>query len=153
VFATVRAVVVVLAAVAGLTAATASAGQAAAPAAPAAAVPIQVQALVAPTNTVWNYSHIGLGVIERFDGARAYGHYDAILAAKLPTFIANSADTKGWVTTGGFYIGPGYCADLYRHDFGLSGPWEFQGTIGPGEHPIGKNTSYRVYAYRNSVCP
>ena len=146
-FSTVRAAVAVLAAVAGLTAATASAGQASTPAAPAA-VPIQVQQLIAPTNTVWNYSHIGLGVIEKFNQPHAYGHYDAILPAEQPSYIANSADYKGWTTTGGFYIGPGYCADLYRHDFGLSGPWEYQSRIGPGEHPIGSNTSYRVYAFR-----
>lgn len=123
-------------------------GRAATPAVQVGPAAVQVQPLIAPTNTVWNYSHIGVGVIEKFNQPHAYGHYDAILPAEQPSYIANSADYKGWTTTGGFYIGPGYCADLYRHDFGLSGPWEFQGRIGPGEHPIGSNTSYRVYAFR-----
>jgi hypothetical protein len=153
VFATVRAVVAVLAAVAGLTAATASAGQAATPAAPATvAVPIQVQPLAVATNTIYNYSDIKIGVIQNLGQPHAFGHYDALLPAKVSnsagTFVSNSHDYWGWPTTGGFYIGPGYCADLYRHDFGLTGPWQFQGRIGPGEHPIGSNTSYRVYAFR-----
>jgi hypothetical protein len=154
VFATVRAVVAVLAAVAGLTAATASAGQAATPTAPAtpAAVSIQVQPFVAITNTVYNYSDVNLGVIQKFNQPHAHGHYDVLLPAQErhgnSLFVDNSADYRGWTTTGGFYIGPGYCADLFRHDFGLSGPWEFQMRIGPGEHPIGSNTSYRVYAFR-----
>jgi hypothetical protein len=150
VFRTVRAVVLVLAAAAGLTAATSGAGQAATP----AATPVRVQVLAEGTNTIYNYSDVGLGIIQYWDGNYYAGHYDRVLPPQVRNlngsvrYVENSYDYFGWYTTAGFYIGPGYCADLYRHDFGLSGPWQYQGRIGPGEHPIGSNTSYRVNAFR-----
>ena len=72
-----------------------------------------------------------------------YGNYDLA----LPTNRATWQDFD-WPTTAGFYVGPGYCVDAYRHDGGLVGSYTFQGTLGVGRHYIGARTSYILEARR-----
>lgn len=107
---------------------------------PAAAASINVA-----TNSVYNWSagSTGIGVIRYQDHISANGKYDAVLGVPNGT-----AQTLGWLTTSGFYVGPGYCVDAYRHDNGLSGSFPFQGTFGAGRHFIGAHTSYILEAYR-----
>ena len=164
-FRTVRALAAVLAAAAGITAATCGSGEAATraatpaaarAAAPAAAPagPMEARSLLVGTNTIWNYSDVGLGIIQEWDHRYLDSHWDVILPAQQRlsgggSIVSDSNGYYGWWVTAGFYIGPGYCADLWRHDFGMAGPWSHQGYIGPGEHPIGSNTSYKVYVFRS----
>ena len=72
------------------------------------------------TNTVGNASEVGFGVIDDRDGHYNHGSYDEILRFELFT-----DSYFGWVTTAGWYTGPG-----------------------AGQHFIGARTSYFVLAYR-----
>ena len=96
------------------------------------------------TNTIYNWTYgTGIGVIRVADNDYLFGNYDAA----LPGWQATWQDFQ-WTTTAGFYVGPGYCVNAFRHDHGLSGAFTFQGTFGAGRHYIGANTSYILEARR-----
>ena len=105
--------------------------------------PAQAAAVGAATNTIYNWGPGGVGVIHSQDHISVNGKYDAVLPVYGSTW-----HSFGWTTAAGFYIGPGYCADAYRHDHGLSGSFPFQGTLGAGRHFIGTTTSYILQIHR-----
>jgi hypothetical protein len=132
----------------GLSVASAPAQAAPAPSARAAAqaalaaevIDINLPSYV--TNTVFNVSDIGIGVIGKKDGVyNVPGKYDYVLPVDMMSY-----SRFGWNTTGGWYNGPGYCsAQLRSDDHGVT--WRSQDDLGPGVHLIGATTSYAVWAY------
>lgn len=95
------------------------------------------------TNSIRNASEVGFGVIDDRDGSYVHGQYDAILRFELWTH-----EYFRWITTAGWYTGPGYCTvQLRSEDRGAT--WESQDPpLGQGQHFIGARTSYIVTAYR-----
>ena len=83
---------------------------------------------------------VTLGVIHTPDGSYDRGNYDAILNKAITEFpndcTRSSASTTShlnWPHAGGFYIPPGYIADMYNHALvflasqkgNASGSWKF----------------------------
>jgi hypothetical protein len=107
-------------------------------------VPAAVQPLATATNVIINESDggLGLGVIHEHDNNYVFGKYDAVLPINQST-----ANAFGWITTAGWYTGPGFCTRQFRSDTG-SNPFTRQSPDLPaGQHFIGAHTSYVVEAY------
>lgn len=69
------------------------------------------------------YSAVGVGVWHD----NHTGGYDGILPANR-----NTVDQWGWDHVSAFYIGTGYCADLFRTPAANPGTWTFVDTVSPG---------------------
>jgi len=99
------------------------------------------------TNNVYNPSTITIGVIHvehSVYNTYRLGLYDALLSPNETTY-----GQFGWLTTAGFYTGPGYCTSVWRSDNG--GPWTRQlPDLGPGQHFIGPHTTYFIRPYQDS---
>ena len=95
------------------------------------------------TNTVGNASEVGFGVIDDRDGRYNHGTYDEILGFELFTH-----EYFRWVTTAGWYTGPGYCTAQTRSDDRGATWYRQYPDLGAGQHFIGARTSYFVLAYR-----
>lgn len=62
-------------------------------------------------NYVFNAGAIGsIGVIHIYDGVYTFGNYDQL----LPQGKKSNDWFYTWYRTEGVYIGPGYCADIYK---------------------------------------
>lgn len=95
------------------------------------------------TNTIGNASGVGFGVIDDRDGQYNRGNYDEILGFELWTH-----EYYRWVTTAGWYTGPGYCTAQMRSDDRGATWYRQYPDLGAGQHFIGARTSYFVTAYR-----
>lgn len=96
-------------------------------------------------NAIYNMSTgYGLGVIHIQDGAYTYGNYDAILPPQSWSDVQFM-----WITTAGWYTGPGYCTRQWRSTDGQTWTPQYP-DLGPGQHFIGLSTYYRVEAYQGT---
>jgi hypothetical protein len=82
---------------------------------------------------------IGIGVISDFDGSYTYGRYDRVLPSKQRTDRA-----WGWPRAQGFYIGPGWCANLAEYK---AGKWRVVGTKYSGIHYLPKVAGEQIARY------
>lgn len=85
-------------------------------------------------NYIWNdgqYNVGGIGVIHIWDGDYTQGLYDTVLGQNR----YSSSEPIGWSYTEGFYIGPGYCAQIWyeyyqdddwtRYSEDIHGPYQY----------------------------
>ncbi|MDG4784634.1 hypothetical protein O7626_01565 [Micromonospora sp. WMMD1102] len=78
-----------------------------------------------PRSYISNVSAIvSIGVIKDRDGSYAKGSYDALLPVDRRT-----DSYLDWDHAQGFYIGPGFCADLFSWN---GSTWISSGTVGSG---------------------
>ena len=68
---------------------------------------------------IYNGTSVPLGVIYARDGNYKYGNYDEI----LPAYSRTDGSPLYWNQVDGVYIGPGYCAEMYRWDNANPGWW------------------------------
>ena len=93
-------------------------------------------------------SGISIGVVHQYDGSYGHGTYDVLLKPGHDTF-----HDFGWQSAGGFYIGPGYCAQLWYINV-ETGKWERGGPdTGPGLEQLSDNATWKVVAYRGNCRP
>jgi len=80
-----------------------------------------------------NPSPVGIGVIQDWRGfGTIYGRglYDAVLPAGQRT---DCAAGFGWYDAEGYYIGPGYCAEVRYYNNGRFRDYEL---VAGGQHPL-----------------
>lgn len=105
---------------------------------PVVAIGIMLGAAASPASAApgdarasWsNFASVGIGMVDPHSSA---SRYDYIM----------SGGTQGMAS--GFYVGPGYCVDVYHR---LDTRFDFRNTVGYGQHFAGDNGVYRLVAYR-----
>ncbi|MEV6345644.1 hypothetical protein [Actinoplanes sp. NPDC051851] len=100
------------------------------------------QANSAGTNYILNGGGIGVGVMHLWDGSYTQGSYDVVLSAG-----GYSSSAFGWSYTEGFYIGSGYCSQVW-YRYTTSDSWARYGSdVGSGQHYTSRYYYWKVVPY------
>ncbi len=98
----------------------------------------------AATNTIYNGGSVGVGVMHLWDGVYGNGAYDQVLPAGWNTLAYFS-----WSIAEGFYVGSGYCSQVWRRP-DLDSDWTRAGSDvhGPKQYQVNPAYYWKVVAYR-----
>lgn len=99
------------------------------------------QAAARPDSYIFNNSPVGIGVWHDDDTT-------SVWPAVLPAY-SNTWDEFGWDHSQKFYIGVGYCANVFRRPAGTGGAWsKWKALGGHSWQPVSFAYDYQVQVHR-----